>query len=215
MRMLWLVLTPIKAAAGVGIGFYLSQRYAPSVAVAVSSGIALVAVLIGCVLLKTSTISKITWKNQVAGFLMPWGWKFSNGQLPRAAVACTIIWTILAGVGVLLQHSITGRFPAAAGAAPPWTTYVLFAFWLIDGAAFVYTLGQWVRNFGLASHGGRSLLKVILFITLLLVLSAVCYFTGHPYLALLIAGGPPSALGAFFGGFVMLFVLGGKKMRWN
>ena len=92
---------------------------------------------------------------------------------------------------------------------------MMTAFWIIDGSALLYLVSTLVKNFELRSRQAVSMFKVMGFVTAILLSSTVLWVLGHPYLALLVAGGPPVALASVFGLLMLIMLTAGKNVRWN
>jgi hypothetical protein len=198
-------------------GYLLAPRIGAWLTLAGVAALATLAAVAGGHLLKTSTVSKITWKNRLAGFMVPWGWKLANGKLGRAQIASAAIWTLLGGAGVMLASGPTSVSISSSGTMrfPNVVTALLALAWIIDGAAVVYLLSTMLKNFDVASPQALSLIKVMALCVAILLGSLLLWTLGHPYIALLIAGGPPMALAVFFGLFIFIMLTAGKNVRWN
>jgi hypothetical protein len=133
------------------------------------------ACVLGAVLLRTSTVGQVTWKNRLAGCLLPWGWRLNAGRLWVAAVSW-LVWASLGGAVTVLREG-EGHAGVRLG---------LLAAWIIDVGALAFALGS-VRQ---ATPGGRVgvLWVLVAVIAALLGVRVGLYAAGLP-LAALVAGG--------------------------
>ncbi|MBL8899590.1 MAG: hypothetical protein JNM84_18310 [Planctomycetes bacterium] len=218
-----LVATTIRAlqlALPVVAGYLLAREL--GLAGAALAALALSAALpaLGALTLASVRSEAITWKNYVGGYLLPWGYALSNGKLVSIALVCGCCWLFLFGIGIsaeALAAPATPSTPAPAESpmAPAFARWLLVGGWLVDGMALLYLIGTLRKNFTLSSSGGRSLLKVIAFVTSLIVVSAVLASLGHMGTAALIAAGPALALGAFYALWIGMILTVGRNTRWN
>jgi len=157
----------------------------------------------GAILLRTSAVGRVTWRNRLAGYLIPWGWRLNRGKLWPLPVISWAVWTAVCGAAVLLcrdQPSLGMR----AG---------LLAAWLIDAAALMYLLG----TISQATPGSRvgSLWKLVAAIAGVLCASVGLYLGGQTTAALIVGGGPPAVIGGGFGVVLLVFATVGRNTRWN
>lgn len=176
-----------------------------------------VAAGIGAALLRSSTVGKLTWKNRLAGFLVPWGWMLARGQLWRGVTASGIVWVMLGGVGTFLAWSPVSMPIAATPNTTLSTvlTALLALAWVVDGGAILYLVSTVVKNFTPGSKPSRPILKILAFCIVILIGSIVLHLTGHSYLALFVAAGPPFAAASVMGLYLLAILLAGKNLRWN
>ncbi|MBL8738657.1 MAG: hypothetical protein JNL12_19670 [Planctomycetes bacterium] len=173
----------------------------------------------GALLLRSAQVGTVTWRNRVAGFLLPWGYVLGRGKLPGIVLACTAIWSALAAAVLL---SLAEPAPVAptvpAPAAPvanassvPW----LLLAWIVTGVCLCYLLGLLTKHFEPRSQATRTVLKLVLVLVLMIAGSVVLHLTGNSGLALLVAGGPPLLIGGGYGLFLVFILLMGRNARWN
>jgi len=71
--MILLYLKKAALLAAVATAAYgLAAEFGPWPAVLTCAAVAAVACAIGAILLRTSTIGQVTWRNSLAGYLIPW-----------------------------------------------------------------------------------------------------------------------------------------------
>lgn len=193
----------ILLAAVAAAAYGLCVELGPWPAVFTCAAVAAVGCVIGAVLLRTSTIGQVTWRNRLAGYLIPWGWRLNRGRLWPVAVISWVVWTAVSGAAVLLRADEPSLGMRAA----------LLAAWLIDASALVFLLGTIAQ----ATPGSRlgSIWKLVAFITAVLCASVGLYVAGQATAALIVAGGPPAVIGVVFGLVLLIFATVGRNTRWN
>ena len=206
-----MVLLSIKRAvlvvAAAATCYWLAGQLGPQAgtfvwAVATAGGCAL-----GAVLLRTSPLGRVTWRNRAAGYLIPWGWRLNRGRLWPITVVSWVVWLAIGAAVVLLRPGPAEVMPGVA------VRVGLFAAWAIDAAALVYLLGT-IRQ---ATPGGRvgTLWKLVVAITLLIGASVGLYLGGLATAALVVGGGPPAVVGGGFGLVLLVLLTVGRNARWN
>jgi hypothetical protein len=190
--------------AGVAAAAYgLAAEFGPWSAVLTCAAVAAVACVIGAILLRTSAIGRVTWRNHLAGYLIPWGWRLNRGRLWPVALISWVVWTAVCGAAVLLRSDEPSLGMRAA----------LLAAWLIDASALVFLLGTVAQ----ATPGSRlgSVWKLAGVTAGVLCASVGLYLGGQTTVALIVGGGPPAALGGVFGLVLLIFATVGRNTRWN
>lgn len=158
--------------------------------------------------LKKAPMGRLTWRNKLAGYLLPWGYKIGRGKLLPMTLAAWAIW-IMIGVGTI----VLAAWPMGAASAHPYLAVMIFVSWVVLGGLAVRQLGL-IPTFG--SRSGRmSLLQSAAVALGLMAASAVLWLTGRPGWALLTAGGPIAFVGGGYGLFLGVMLTVGRKARWN
>ena len=213
MRLTSIVIRVVRIALPVSIGYGLGRSLPGGAAWAAASSLAVGLPVLGALLLRFSQPGTVTWRNYAGGWLMPFGYALGGGKLPRIVVACAILWFGLAAAGLLAARS--SPTVGAPGAEPtPTVMIALVGGWIVDGLVFVYLLGV-LSKLRVSSQSGRSLLKVMFVVAALLIGSLVLHWCGASGLAALVAGGPPLAVAAMYGGWLLVVLTMGKNARWN
>jgi len=222
MRRFWFAffrLLPVAIVVAVATGF---ARVLPLMAAwACTTAVGAACAVTGALVLRSAKTNQITWRNRVAGLLLPWGYVLGRGQLPGIVLSCTVIWSALAA-GVLLSFYVPAvpspapasplpGQPAPAGFAGPW----LLLAWIVDGACLCYLLAMLRKYFAMGSQVTRTQLKLVLVLVVMLVGSVVLHLAGHGGLGLLVAGGPVAVIGGGYGLFLAVILLFGRNVRWN
>ncbi len=202
-----LLLRPLPLLLPIASSWWLARTLGPWQAVLASAVLAAALVAVGVLLLRSTRVGELTWRNRTAGLLLPWGYRF-GGQLPTIAGTSWLVWTLLAAATALSTHSV-GRDPVTATTAPATggLSVLLLLAWIANGGLLLYTLGH--------RGGSRSLRKFQTLLALMLAASIALQCAGYTGFATLLAGGPPLALGLVYGGYVGLLLIVGRNARWN
>lgn len=200
----------ILVLVAVGACFGLAKALGAWSALAIWSSAAAFGCVVGTVLLRTSAIGRITWKNRVAAYLIPWCGRINRGRLWPIPVVSWVVWVLLGGATILVT-SLPDEDPPVGDL---WRVLLLAA-WVADGGAFLYLLGGLAQSFPWDSRGARFLLKAAAAVLAVTVGGLLLFVSGHTRWAVLVAGGPPLVLGGIFGLFFGLLLLFGRNARWN
>ena len=215
LRQLFLIAVPLAT------GYWLLEVLSPWLAVAAAAAIALGTSGLGALLLRSSAVGTITWRNYVGGWLLPWGYALGRGQLPGITAACASIWTLLATSSIVARATSAApiaTLPATAATATPaepTMPWLLVVAWVVVGAALLYLLQTVLTKFGPGSRERASLWRFITALTALLAGSVLLHLFGHTSLATLVAGGPPLLVGGFYGLWILVILTLGRNARWN
>ncbi len=206
--MKWLIRWMYPAAliaVAAGICGELATHMKPWAALAVwASGMVLLCTL-AAVALKGAPMGQITWRNRLAGYLLPWGYKLGGGKLAPMTAAAWAIW-VLIGAGTVL---LVGN----SAAAHPWLATLIFITWVIEGGLLVRQLGLFST---FSSRSGRiSILQSALLLAGLIAGGMVLWVMGYPGWALVVSGGPVALVGGGYGLFLGVMMTFGRNARWN
>lgn len=204
-----LVRHAVLIAAAAAAVFFLVRQFGAGTAVLVWAGLSLLACAAGAVLLRTSAVGRITWKNRLAACLMPWGANLGGGALWPIPVTSWVVWLGVAGGVIALTPTATGT-----DSWPTLWRVALGTAWVIDGGVLLYVAGTLRRHYPPTSSGWRSLTRICVVLIGLIAASVVLYVCGLPYLALAVAGGPPLVAGVGYGLFLGTLIVFGRG-RWN
>jgi hypothetical protein len=194
-------------AAATTACYGLAEAFGPPTAALIWAGIAVIACGVGTVLLRTSPVGRVTWRNRAAGYLIPWGWRLNRGRLWPVAVVSWVGWMAV-GAAVFVLRPGSANEDSGVG-----LRVALFAAWVVDAAALLFVLGT-IRQ---ATPGSRvrSLWKLAAVIALVGGASIGLYLGGRSTAALVVGGGPPLAAGGCTGLVVLVFMTVGRNTRWN
>lgn len=215
--LLHLLLRPLPLALPIATGWLLGRNLDRWQALGGCAVIAAVLAAVGLLVLRSVRVQELSWRNALAGVLLPWGYRF-GGQLGAIVGTSWLVWSLLAGATVLCTAAVDGSPAATATATAAATSaspvvgglsFLLLLGWIVNGGLLLYTLGHRSRS--------RSLQQLQLLVVAVLVASVALHCTGHSELATLLAGGPPLVLGLAYGGYLGLMVLWlfSKNKRWN
>lgn len=202
----------VRVGLAVAVCALLIVNFGWPVAAVVWTAVSLVACVVGAVLLRTSEIGRVTWKNYAASYLIPWGVRVSGGKLWPIPVVSWVVWVVIAG----------GVFALTPGPGSDGLTseevvlrVLLGLSWAVAGYAFGYSLVTLSRNFSSRSSGSRTLTLFCGVIAGSLALSVALHLCGFTLLALMTTGGPVLVFGGGYGLFVLAVLVFGRNSRWN
>lgn len=199
------------------VGWVLCQAMGlwPAIGIALASAICLP--IIGALLLRTVTTDAITWRNQVAGWLLPWGYKIGRGKLPAITIISGVVWALLFTLGTIAGRPmvVVEASPVSTSSPSSLLNFLLVLSWAVDGAVLFYFAGMLSRDTDFSRRPGSTMAKLAAIVGLLIVVSFIFWLTGKPSRALWISGLPPLACGLLFGAWCILLVTVGKNARWN
>lgn len=217
MRWFWFAfyrLLPVEIVVAVTLG--MRAVMSPWLAWLATIGVGALLAVVGALVLRTTKVGEMTWKNTLAGYLLPWGYHLGGGTLPGLVLGCVAVWAALAAAVLL------GSAPAAAVATPNQPAAVsagtpawLVLAWIVAGAFLFWMGGQLRRYYQPGSSVTRSQAKLVFAVAAMLVGSVVLNQLGHPGLALLVAGGPILVVGGGYALFLGVMLMFGRNTRWN
>ncbi len=172
----------------------------------------------GAMTLRSLRVGEISWRNRVAGWMVPWGYRMTPGKLWVISLVSGAVWAALWGLGILLARPASDV--AMTAAAPGWwtaelTNGLLILAWLVDGAALFWLAGQISQYSANNRQPGSTIFRVLVVVAALIVFSFGFWYLGHPRIALWVAGFPPLLAGTLFGVWTALLLTMGRKARWN
>jgi hypothetical protein len=187
----------LVSAAFVALGTACAARLGVAAAIGVVAALAALASLLGALLLRTSAVGTLTWRNVAAGWLLPWGFVLGGGRLPRIATMSAACLAVMGAIGALAGPS-----------------HLVAAAWTVDAVALLALL----RPFGMQAgnpSARRQLLRPMLAVLGLALAGGLLLFDGRPGAAALVAGGPLVVGGVIYGSWVVFMLTAGRKGRWN
>lgn len=187
----------LVAAAFVALGAAGAARAGVPVALAVVVSVAALVSLVGALLLRTSALGEVTWRNAAAGWLLPWGFILGGGSLTKIAVHSAACLSLMGAIG------------AFAGSAR-----LLAAAWALDAVALLLLFRAFRAQSGNPS-ARRRLLRPMLVVLALVGAGGVLHFDGRTQAAALVAGGPLVVVGVLYGAWLVFMITAGRNSRWN
>ncbi len=198
-----------------GLGLFLGG----GMALAVWAAVGAIACCAGTLLLWTSATDKVTWKNRLAGCLIPWGGRLNGGRLWPIPVISWLVWMAIAAATVWLMLASPAEPEVGQGdgvkTADRIAHILLLVAWIVDGSTIVYVLGTLSQAGAGSSSHRNTLLKTVAIIFAIIVGSVILHGVGATRLALTVAGTPPLIVGGGFGLFLAAVLVFGRKVRWN
>lgn len=174
---------------------FLARAWGPGFALAAMSALGLVMALLGGLLLQHVHTNGITWRNRLAGWLLPWGYVAGAGSVTRLAVGSWAVWTALAAMGAL--------------ATSPW----LALGWFFDGAVAVW-LVRARRQHGYGRVQRRVTNRLLGIVLGCAAGGLLASALGYPIVGAIVAGAPIVVVGggyALWIGFMTVI----RPTRWN
>lgn len=217
MRWFWFAfyrLLPV--AVVVAVTFGMRAVLSPWLAWLATIGVGALLAVLGALVLRTTKVGELTWKNTLAGHLLPWGYHLGGGSLPGLVLGCVAVWAALAAV-VLLGSAPTGAVggPNQPAAAASGASLWLVLAWIVAGAFLLWMGGQLRRYYQPGSSVTRAQTKLVLTVAAMLVGSVVLHLLGHSGFALLVLGGPILVVGGGYALFLGVMLTFGRNTRWN
>lgn len=210
---LWLlihrvILIALPACASV----FLAARLGAWAAAAVWSLGMLIACCVTGLLLSRQPVGTHNAINALAGWLLMWGWRLTQGALARMVAVSWLVWVLL-GVGAIAL-AVAGE-PDGLSNSSLGLRGLLYLIWLILGWGVLYLLGVMVSN----RRVNPPLVVPTLILVGLIAGSAAMYFRapsrGTLISAVLLAGGPIVVIGVGYGLFMVVLLIAGRKTRWR
>lgn len=210
---LWLLLHRVVLIALAALaGLWLESRFGLWKAVAAWSLGMLIACVIIAVLLSRQPVGSRNIINQLAGWLLPWGWRLTQGVLARMVAVSWLVWVMQGAAAAALAavgEPAGQQNPSAALKA------LLYLAWVIHGWGALYLLGIMVSN----RRVSPPLLLPTLILAGLVAASATIFFRapsqGTLISALLVAGAPIALSSVGFGVFTCVLLIAGRKTNWR
>ncbi|MBL8753009.1 MAG: hypothetical protein JNK15_06865 [Planctomycetes bacterium] len=191
------ILFAVRFAAIAVVARYLAAALGALPALAAIATLATALGALGTVLLRTSPLGVVTWKNRTAGWLLPFCMVLGANQLPAMLASSVAVITVAAATGI--------------GNGGHW---LLTAAWTLDAIAAAFAWRAF-RAHSPGSSGRRSVTRVLIAAFGLAGAGLVLLQLDRPGLAIAVAGGPPATVGAFSLAWILLLVTLGRNARWN
>ncbi|MEQ1829410.1 MAG: hypothetical protein ABL921_25825 [Pirellula sp.] len=207
-------LVPLLVICGL-IG-QLEQRFSLGVGTTIYAVVALLATLVGTLLLRSSVVGQSSWRNILASKLLPCSGIFGYGSLLKLCLS-NLLGTMLLGlVGFFIARYLRlndytlgriGGWKIACGLT--WIVLI----WMI-----LFLVRQYGKKYYTGPSGLRKFLKLISLPVIALAVSIALIVAGLPLVALLVAMTPFAimfvSMGPLF--YIIIFAkLSGKPFRWN
>jgi len=226
MRLLF-CLVPISVQALIVV--LLTRQFGPVAGVSIFVGWVLLSVLVAGALLRTTVVQQMSWKNRVAGLLLPWSMIAGGGTLKalliKNALAGCVFGVIVVVVDALLQNNSSIIQAPADSSTPQWVSKAILVVtvlgWLIMLVGWLWVLRAQLagRSEPISTLILRRSVRIPLLVPPIAIAASVAlsYF-GHPVFAMLIVMLPILfILGPLLAMLLMvlIYTILGKPIRWN
>lgn len=194
------VLLPIAVAYGAA--WLLPLPWSAAAFLVVMAALALV----GCLVLRTTAIQQITWRNHVAGRCLPFAQCMGGGSLGLVFVS-SLLGSATVGGGVLLLVYLWQR-----SAMPSWPLAVA---WAGDALSLLFLATTQTRLYRYGAPSQKRGRWLFTFVVLQIVVSTALHLAEHPWAATIVAGAPqvvaltPTML------YLLAMMTSGRNARWN
>ncbi len=203
LALLHLASTIVVPAA---VAWFAADRLSPALAMLAAVSLLGLLAAVGCLLLRTSPLGAITWRNRLAGWCMPWAHLFGAGSLGRLWVSSIVGNLVVAGIVVLFVALARRDQPA------PWS---LLGAWLLDAIVVLYLLATLTRSHLWGSSAGHRLLRLVALVVLQFVASVGLHLAGSTAMAVGVAAGPQLVVLAIWLVWMVVILTVGRNARWN
>lgn len=204
LRRLFGLVSPLllPVAVAYGAASQLPLPWSAATFVAVMAALALV----GCLLLGTTAVQQITWRNHVAGRCLPFAQCMGGGSLGQVFVS-SLLGSAAVGGGVFLIMFLRQR-----GAMPTWPLAVA---WVGDGLTLLFLATAQTRGYRRGAPTRNRGRWLYLFVVLQIVVSAALLLAGQSLAATIVAGAPQVAVLAPTVLYLLAMMTSGRNARWH
>lgn len=210
------LLQTIRILLALSIGVALGRILTPLWAIVALVVLSVLLPSTGAIVLRGARPEQVTWRNVLAGWLLPWGYRIANGRLTGIAAVSGVCWLLLGLAGFIGTRPSTPVSGPANTAEPGLLTVAAtIAGWLVYGAAAFWLAGAVARSRDWTRPPGSTQAKLMAVPLLLLATSLTAWFLGNVRLALWVAAVPPVVAGVLTGAWMAVIILAGKNARWN
>ncbi len=166
----------------------------------------------GAVLLRSVPIEQVTWRNHLAGWLLPWAGLFVGRHLWPMVVGSWVGWVLLGGAAISVARLSTAVADGLGGFGWVW---LLVVGWVGNIEATTRIGRTALLTFGHGSSSRRSLVKLMLGLVAVTITSVVLVMIGRPWTAVALAWGPALIVGSGLGIWMGAGLIFGRNARWN
>ncbi|MBL9076585.1 MAG: hypothetical protein JNL08_03725 [Planctomycetes bacterium] len=205
-RLRWLfgLVSPLllPGAAAYGLTRLLPLPWAvPAFLVAVAA-----VALVGCLVLRSTAVQQITWRNRVAGRCLPFAQCMGGGTLFQ------VYWSSVLGSTAVGGFVFLFVYLHQRAALPPWPLAVA---WGIDALTLLFLATTQTRLYRHSAPTARRGRWFYLAVVLQIVVSTALHLAGHPWAATVVAAGPQIALLTPMALYMLAVLTAGSKARWR
>ena len=172
--------------------------------------------LLGVWLLNQVAEGELSWKNWLAGWLLPWGYRAFPSNLNGIGFVSAVVFFCLFAFGLFLSQGLGTRLRSEpSNWTGPVGTWLLFGSWVANGLVLLFLLNQFTNYRDLSDGPGIPLVITMTIVALVIAISCGCRHLGYPGWALLVSGGPLLTAIVLYGLFVAVILFSGTTTRWN
>lgn len=215
MRFRYFFFSALRIALPVLLGWAFSRELEAPAGMLYMSAVAVVMPVLGVLLVRNSEPGRVTWKNYVAGYCVPWGYAIGRGQLWAIAVVSGVVWLLLQLIGFFATQLRVDGGTTDSAAFAPWFQAALIFGWVTNGLALLHLLGLLRHGMSFRDAHCRRVLKIAGFVFALVVVSVLLALMGYVRTAALIAAGPNLAVGLLYLAWFGILLTFGRNLRWN
>ncbi|MEZ6036663.1 MAG: hypothetical protein R3F29_04230 [Planctomycetota bacterium] len=206
MRIVPVLRSLLHAAWPVAVAIGAWVTLPPWLAVTTYSTAMIALAATGCAVLRTSAVQRITWRNHVAGWCLPYAQAMGGGTLTRVA-ASSLLGSAVVGGAVL------GLLALRAGDAPP--SWPLLAAWLLNVLSLLFLVATRTRRYVRGAPGTRRGRWLLVLVLSQLAASVALHLVGWPGTAALAACLPQLLLLLRTILVLAAMLMAGRNARWN
>ena len=192
----------LPTAVAVGLTRILPLQWAATAFLATMTSLALV----GCLVLQTTAVQQITWRNHVAGRCLPFAQLMGGGTLFQVFLS-SVLGSTAVGAFVFLFVWLDQR-----SALPPW---YLAAGWGLDALTLLALAVMQTRLYRHSAPSRKFGRWLFLFVVVQIVASTMLHVSGRSGLAATIAAVPQLLLLVKTGLYFGVVMAAGSKSGWR
>jgi hypothetical protein len=174
-----------------------------------------IACMLGGLLLYTSPLGRVNWKNHIAAYLIPWGTGCNAGKLWPIILISWVVWLLIGATTSILFPPCEVLPEMNLTLSQKTIRVLLLVSWIADGAGVFHMMGLLTNRFDRKSRTSQTQIKVLLSLFMMITGGLILFLNGFELLAVLVAGGPPFLLCLWYGSFIGIVLIFGRNTRWN
>jgi hypothetical protein len=199
------------------VAIFLAHRLARTHSVGEALAVWLVGMALVClcaaVLLRSAPVGAITWRNWLAGYILPWGYDIDGGRLSTIVVASWGLWSYFGASTILLTGLEWPTEPPRETPSASATTILAGAI-NANGLVAFLCLTRMRRPYSSATYE-RMLWKIIVILVLVSGAGAWLHHQGQPWLGAGLAAAPLGLCLSIVGLYMATVLMVGRHARWN
>lgn len=204
LRWLFGIATVLLLPTAVALGFARALPLPSAIPAFFATMIALA--LFGCVLLRTTAVQQITWRNRLASRCLPFAQHMGGGTLFQVFLS-SVLGSAATGAFVFLFVWLGQR-----GAVPPW---YLAAAWGLDAVTLLALAVMQTRIYVHSAPSRKYGRWLFLFVVLQIAISTMLHLSDRSWLAAAVAAVPQLVLLVSTGLYFGVVITAGSKSGWR